>query len=289
MKYVRSQFIFNKSQRTGIFFLVQIILILLFVFYFVDFREDPVFDIKSKEIVAMQRKLDSLRETELSHKKDKVYRFNPNFIDDHKGYLLGMKPEEIDRLLAYRAKGSWINSSSDFQKITKVSDSLLDVLAPLFKFPEWVSSKSTSKTYWQNEEKSYVQKRDINSATEEQLEVIYGIGNTLSKRIIDFRTRLGGFSSDAQLYHIYGLTDEVINRLLNDFTVKTPKFINKMNVNNVNASDLSTIPGISYELAKEIWEYKVLNESISSFSELEKIEGMTERKLELIQLYLSLD
>jgi len=62
-----------------------------------------------------------------------------------------------------------------------------------------------------------------------------------------------------------------------------------MNANNANASDLSTIPGISYELAKAIWEYRVLNESISSFTEFEKIEGMTERKLELIQLYLSLD
>jgi DNA uptake protein ComE-like DNA-binding protein len=76
---------------------------------------------------------------------------------------------------------------------------------------------------------------------------------------------------------------------LNEFTVKTPKLIKRMNVNNVRASDLSTIPGISFELAKRIWEYRVLHDSIKSISELKKIEGITERKLELIQLYLSLE
>ena len=289
MKYVRSQFIFNKSQRTGIFFLVLIILILLFVFHFVDFNEESVFDLNSKEVVQLQRNLDSIRDAEKRSNQETVYRFNPNFIDDYKGYLLGMTTEEIDRLIAYRKTGSWINSSADFQKITRVSDSLLDILTPLFKFPEWVSTNKENRAFKQKTKLTNEQKLDINAATKEQLEVIYGIGNALSKRIIDYRTSLGGFSSDVQLYHVYGLREEVVNRLLSEFTVRTPKYINKMDANKVSASDLSTIPGISFELAKGIWEYKVLHERINSFSELEKIEGMTERKFELIQLYLSLD
>jgi len=200
-----------------------------------------------------------------------------------------MSTDEIDRLLAYRSKGSWVNSSSEFQKITRVSDSLLNEIKPLFKFPEWVNSKPKKKSFNHKEKLSYDQKADINTATEVQLQVIYGIGNTLSKRIIDYRSSMGGFTDNVQLYQVYGLNDDVIDRLLNEFTVKTPHFINKMIANNVSASDLSTIPGISFELAKGIWEYRVLHDSISRFSELIKIEGMTERKLELIQLYLSLD
>jgi DNA uptake protein ComE-like DNA-binding protein len=254
----------------------------------VDFKEESVFDINSDEVIALQRNLDSIRKAEYRSKQENVFKFNPNFIDDNKGYLLGMTTEEIDRLLAYRAKGSWVNSSAEFQKITKVSDSLLKTLTPLFKFPEWINSKLKNRSINQNKKLSYEQKSDINTATVEQLQVIYGIGNTLSKRIIDYRSRLGGFTSEVQLYFVYGLDEEVVNRLLNEFAVKTPKLINKMNINKVSASDLSTIDGISFDLAKGIWEYRVLHDRIGSFPELKKIEGMTERNLELIELYLSL-
>jgi competence ComEA-like helix-hairpin-helix protein len=259
------------------------------VLHFVDFSEESVFDIHSKEIIALQREMDSIREAELRSRQKRVYTFNPNYIDDHKGYLLGMTPDEIDRLLAFRAKGAWINSSAEFQEITKVSDSLLNALSPRFKFPEWVHSKRTHGSSKEIKKHSYDDKSDINTATAEELQEIYGIGKSLSKRIIDFRSRLGGYTSDIQLYHVYGLNEETVNRLLNEFTVKTPKQIDRMNLNIVSASDLSTIPGISFELAREVWEKRVLNDGFESFSELREIEGMTERKLELIELYLSLE
>ena len=88
---------------------------------------------------------------------------------------------------------------------------------------------------------------------------------------------------------IYGLDYQVINKILNEFTVKTPKEIIKMNLNKVSASDIATIPGISFELAKKIWEHRILNERIYNFSELGKIEGLTERKLQGIQLYLKVE
>jgi len=85
------------------------------------------------------------------------------------------------------------------------------------------------------------------------------------------------------------LDTQTVNRTLNEFTVKTPKKINTMNLNTASASDLATIPGISFELAKMIWEYRVLRGGINSFSELENIEKLSIRKLEGIQLYLHIE
>jgi DNA uptake protein ComE-like DNA-binding protein len=62
-----------------------------------------------------------------------------------------------------------------------------------------------------------------------------------------------------------------------------------MNFNSISASDIATIPGISFDLAKRIWEYRILNEQIESFSQLQNIEGLTKRKLQGIQLYLKLE
>ena len=78
---------------------------------------------------------------EIENRKPKMYPFNPNYITDYKGEQLGMSLLEIDRLLAFRENNKFVNSKDEFQKVTKVSDSLLHKIAPYFKFPEWVVKK----------------------------------------------------------------------------------------------------------------------------------------------------
>ena len=291
MENFKSHFVFNRSQRNGILFLTLLITGLLGVYYFIDFSKEDVLDTSSPEIITIQKELDSLRAIEIASRKPKIYPFNPNFITDFKGYTLGMSPEEIDRLHEFRDQNKWVNSVKDFQKVTKVSDSLLNKISPFFKFPEWVTNPKPKKKFNNNgfKEKNFAQKMDLNIATEEELQKVSGIGPALSKRIIAYREKLGGFTSDTQLHEVYGLEYQVVQRTLNEFTVKTPKEITKMNLNVISASDIATIPGISFDLAKKIWEYRILRERVENFSELEKIDGMTQRKLMGIQLYLTLE
>ena len=291
MEKIKSHFVFNKSQRNGILLLLFFISGYLVINYYVDFSKENLLDINSKEVIAIQKELDSLRTIEIESKKPKVFPFNPNFLSDFKGYALGMSTEEIDRLLAFRKENKWINSVKDFKKVTKVSDSLLNKISPYFKFPEWISNSKPKKNYLKKgfKEKTFQQKVDLNITTQEQLEKVNGIGKVYSKKIIDYRNKLGGFSDDIQIYQLYGLDYQVIKKVLNEFTVKTPKEIVKMNFNSISASDIATIPGISFDLAKRIWEYRILNEQIESFSQLQNIEGLTKRKLQGIQLYLKLE
>ncbi|HLW33946.1 MAG TPA: helix-hairpin-helix domain-containing protein [Aequorivita sp.] len=292
---IKSHFTFNRQQRSGILLLLSLIVSLLIVYWFVDFVEEDSFDTSSAEIVAIQKELDSLRLVEIEKRKPKTYPFNPNYITDYKGYTLGMSNEEIDRLHKFRNEGKWINSISDFKTVTGVSDSLLNELSPYFKFPEWVTNPKGRNEFKSGKsekgftEKPYSQKIDLNLATEEQLQQVSGIGEVLSKRIVSYRKKLNGFSNDIQLYEVYGLEPEVAQRALNLFTVKTPKEIEVVNLNKATASDIATIPGVSFELAKRIWEFRRLRDKIESLDELTKIEGITERKLQLIQLYLSVD
>ena len=291
MEKIKSHFVFNRSQRNGILLLIFFTSGYLVLNYYVDFSKESLLDINSKEVIAIQKELDSLRTIEIESKKPKVFPFNPNFLSDFKGYVLGMSTEEIDRLLAFRKENKWINSVKDFKKVTKVSDSLLNKISPYFKFPDWISNSKPKKNYLKKgfKEKTFQQKVDLNITTQEQLEKVNGIGKVKSKKIIDYRNKLGGFSDDIQIYQLYGLDYQVVNRVLNEFTVKTPKEIIKMNLNKISASDIATIPGISFELAKRIWEFRILNERIVDFMELKKIEGLTERKLQGIQLYLKLE
>tara|TARA_B110000211_G_C14090555_1_gene558790 strand:+ start:1953 stop:2774 length:822 start_codon:yes stop_codon:yes gene_type:complete len=270
--------------------------ILMHINYFYDFSSPDIMDIYSPEMKGLQKEIDSLRLVEIETRKPKRYPFNPNYMTDFKAYTLGLSPQEFDRLKDFRTKNQWVNSVADFKRVTKVSDVVLAEISPLFKFPEWVSQPKSRGNSFEQEgrakgftELPFNKKTDLNLATLSQLEKVSGIGKSLSKRIIDYREKLGGFSADIQLYGVWGLHQDVVKRTLHVFTVKTPKIVKPINLHQASASDIATIPGVSFDLAKEIWEFVVLRGRIESVSELEKIEGLSEAKLKLIQLYLSIE
>jgi competence protein ComEA len=295
MPNLKSHFEFDNQQRSGILLLCMLIVGLFCVLKFYTPNPIQVFDVSSSEILKHQAVIDSLRLLASEKKKPKAYPFNPNFITDYKAYVLGLSPEEYDRLSHFRSKNKWIQSVADFKRVTKVSDSLLAHIRILFKFPDWViesNAKQRSlklKKASENIVLTYEEKVDLNIATAVQLQEIYGIGPALSARIISYREKLNDFSTDSQLLSVWGLSEEVVKNVLNSFTVKTPKKIKMISVNTASASDIATISGISFELAKEIWEFRVLHEGISSLLELQKIEGMTLSKYALIELYLHID
>ncbi|MAN58798.1 MAG: competence protein ComEA [Flavobacteriaceae bacterium] len=290
MQKLKSHFEVVSSQRGGILFLLLVCTGLLITYLFVDFNREPALDISSEEILALQAEIDSIRRLREEENKPKIYPFNPNFISDYKAYTLGLTTEEFDRLKSYRQEGKWINSVSDFKRITGVHDTVLDRISPYFKFPDWVTRTRRGNGF-ANRTSSQASSEiiDLNAATLEQLQEINGIGPALSQRIIAYRDKLGGFSHELQLYNVYGLSDEVITRALLRFKVHTPAPIQQLNINTASASDLATIPGVSFDLAKEIWEFRRLRERIDSLDELTKIQGITPRKLKLIQLYLSVE
>src|SRR5699024_12308711 len=134
--------------------------------------------------------------------------FNPNFITDYRDYTLGISTEEYERLKEFRNQDQWINSVEDFQKVTKISDSLLAEISPYFKFPEWVEKQNQiAKTSNQSTQRKLtkVEKSDLNEATIEDVQEIKGIGEVISKRIVRYRSQIGGLLDDIQLTATYGV------------------------------------------------------------------------------------
>lgn len=267
-------------------------MVLQLVYFYVDFskKENPS-AIDEQQLVQFQEKIDSIKLTSSEVSVVKIFPFNPNLITDYKGYTLGMSLEEIDRLNAYRAGDKWVNSSEDFQLVTKISDSLLEKISPYFKFPDWVTSeRSSSKTKVSNSiQKAFKDKIDLNTATAQELTLVKGIGEVLSGRIVNYRNKIGGFVDDLQLKDIYGLNYELREEIQSHYTVKSQPEIKILNINEASVLELSSIPYINYELAREIVNYRLLHERISNFEELSKIKEFPSEKIDRIALYLSVE
>ncbi|WP_106792244.1 helix-hairpin-helix domain-containing protein [Aquimarina sp. Aq78] len=245
-------------------------------------------------MTSFQQQIDSLKSIAEQQKKEyRLQSFNPNFISDHKGYVLGLSTRELDRLHAYRKDDKWINSIADFKKVTQVSDSVLAVISPLFKFPEWTkkSNATVHRKYPKKKfpAKSYDQKKDLNTVSGEELEQSVGLPDFVADRIIRYRNSVGGFTLDIQLEDVHGLYDYQKDKILSMFTVKTPKKIKKININTASVNELVEIPYFDFEMALDIKEFIEDNGNISNFNELGKIEGFSLKKIDRIKLYLTLN
>jgi DNA uptake protein ComE-like DNA-binding protein len=293
MKILKPHFWYHKSQRNGVFFLLLIILVLQLAYSFVDFSNDDVVDFKSKEVVALQFKIDSLKKVSIEKNAPKIYPFNPNYLTDYKASKLGMSIEEIDRLLFFRKQGEFVNSAKQFQKVTLISDSLLNTISTYFKFPSWVVKrnqklKKSKLGSYQNKKASEksISTLDINKATEEDFELIDGVSTFLAERIVKYRQGLKGFTYSSQLLEVWKIDKRIAHDLARVFKVVEKPVIKKMNVNIATFKEVLSIPYIDYELCKKIFEYRDEVAELQSIEELKKIEGFPVDKYDRIVLYL---
>lgn len=281
-----------KSQRLGVVALIVLIVILQLLIFTVESfgLKSSALKLQENEVVLL--KLDSLCLAMERRQLERRYSYNPNFIDDERGYRLGMKLEEIDRLLFFRGEGKFVNSAEEFQKITGVSDEWLATHSVDFKFPDWVNQSQNSLKYFQNSkgassEKSVVVVRDINEATAEELMVVRGIGPVLSERIVMERDKFGGFVSMEQIDFIWGISPEVVVEIKRYFNVLSPISPTRIAINDAGREELKEVPYLNYYLGMEIIKHRSRNGDLKSIDDLREIKNIPLDKLHIINLYLA--
>ncbi len=287
---MKPYFEMNSRFRNGILILAILMFLVIWLFFLFTKQTKLVNDFT--ELSIYQQQLDSLKKNTIANKKGYVLQpFNPNFITDHKGYALRLTVEELDRLYAYRKKNKWINSVSDFKKVTGISDSLIAVISPLFKFPDWIHDSPPKKTYKKitYSSKSFAQKKDLNTITIKDLQHDIEVPDFIADRIIKYRQSIGGFIDDIQLKDVKGLYEHHRNKIVSIYTVKTKREINKINVNTASVKQLIDVPYFDFETAIAIKDFIKEKSKITNFEELQEIEGFPFEKIDRIMLYLEIN
>jgi DNA uptake protein ComE-like DNA-binding protein len=287
---------FSKGHYFGIAILIcSIGLLQLFIYWFNNQKDTASLDLtqEEKNWLLAQNEIDSIKVVNQEN-SNKIYPFNPNFISDYKGYKLGMTETQIDILHQFRKQNKYVNSNAEFQKLTGVSNEWMKQYAPYFKFPDWVTNK-TSKNYQSKYENTYqkfdkketkIVVQDLNKANQAELEKVYMIGEKLALKIISERERFGNFASMDQLGFIWGISPEAIADLNKKFQIKTSGNLKKININTSTIKELQQFPYFNYTIAKNIVTFRSMNGDFKSSEDLTNVKQFPLEKLKIIALYL---
>lgn len=259
---------FNKQQRNGLLVLSIISFSLLLIRIIYPYFISPG-NIIIKNLPLVERKLDSAYENSQKQfsnnfsedkKEYTLFVFDPNSVSFDQLLQLGFKEKAAKTFLKFREKGFVFKEKKDLQKVYGISDNFFAQLEPYIL----IESKAVSedKAQAKEETKNLVQtktqtkeKVELNSADSLTLIELNGIGPAFAKRILKYRSILGGYISIQQLKEVYGFNDESFEKVKNAFKIDA-SLVKKIDVNKDDFKTINKHPYLSYELTKTIFEWR---------------------------------
>jgi len=267
--FLDNYFGFNKQQRNGLFVLIAISLFLLVVrlVYPVFIKPD---NIVLLDLPLLERRLDSNYKTLHSYSNNKfhseakslnLFVFDPNTVSIEQLLQLGLKEKTAQILLKFRNKGFAFKQKSDLKKVYGISDKLFAQLEPYILINETKPQEKTQKPEEVKPSEAAVPKQtpskkiELNTADSASLVSLDGIGPGYAKRILKYRTMLGGYVSVEQLKEVYGFSEELYEKVKSNCYVEA-KNIKKINLNKDEFKVINKHPYLTYELTKSVFDWR---------------------------------
>ena len=261
----------TKSHARGVVVLIFVVLIIqagLFVFNSIgeynriDRNRDAVANqvsLPDKTYIQTESTRKSIIESNTKEIKKVPFYFDPNTIGMDGLIDLGLSKREARVIVNYRNKGGKFRQSEDLSKIYVLTKESYN------KIKDYVVIKEEAKQDLKRDfiqdtlvsapvvQKSLEAKRiiDINSADSIDLISLPGIGPYFARKIIDYRTKLGGFANSEQLMDIYGIDKERYSIFCDRVWVDRSR-ISKIKLSDASADDLAKNPYIGAYIARSI-------------------------------------
>ena len=146
-----------------------------------------------------------------------------------------------------------------------------------------VSSNNTHSKYPQKLSSNEV--LDVNLADSTQLCRVPGIGPYFSRKIVQYRKRLGGYASTAQLLEIDDFPADAMAWLV----VADSASLQKLSVNHLTTRKLMKHPYVGYYRALDIENHKRIYKRVLNLDALRQMPHFTDEDIKRLEPYLEFD
>ncbi len=208
-----------------------------------------------------------------------LFAFDPNTATVAELRQLGLSERLANNLQRYRDKGGRFRKAEDLQRLYGLAPADYERLRPFVQIPGGVEKNVPPSP------PPPVFLLDVNTADAAAWEQLRGIGPALSRRILGFRDRLGGFSSLAQIAETYGLPDSTYQRLLPQ--LQWSPVYRPLLVNVYGAEELSRHPYLDKRSAAAIIHYRNQHGSFRQPEELRLVMALDKTTVDKLIPYIS--
>ncbi|TAK45437.1 MAG: helix-hairpin-helix domain-containing protein [Saprospiraceae bacterium] len=293
-------FYYTRGERIGALVLIVICLLLFALpsFYHLIFPPDEDIDFSAfqnmlppaKQAPEYGAEIPASRNAPVTREVS-YFTFDPNLATKGEFVQLGLSPRMAQIILNYREKGGKFRKKEDLKKIYGLREEEYALLEPWIRIvgqprPEWNLPKSTPNNSSQEPAKAAIFDKtggnvypakgplpqpeiDINSSTPEEWQLLRGIGPGFSKRITNFRDKLGGFYAIDQVAETFGLPDSTFQQI-KPYLKLSPVF-RKINVNTATLEELKMHPYLSNFQATVLFNYRKQH---GNFESMENLKGI---------------
>jgi competence protein ComEA len=283
-------FYLSKRTRRAMIIFVALLCLISFVPRLIIYLnpDEPIkITIKEKKII------DKLEYTPYKkfEKKKRTYRkppakFDPNLYKVNDWMYIGLSEKQAKAVLKFGKYGFY--SNEQLSKVFVIPDEVYALIKDSTVYPVRNKNDQKSTLFEKKEsEKKKIILVEINSATEDELLTIKGIGSFFATNIIKQRDKLGGFSSKDQLLEVWKFTPEKLAEIETFITVNS-SLLKKININSASLDELKNHPYIRWNIANSIVKMRAQKGSFNSVNELLESKLITQEIYDKIKPYLTL-
>ncbi len=254
-------------------------------------EQQSIFDSVQIERLQSRGELDLV----LARQKLRPFKFDPNDLPEELWKQLGLTAKQIKVIKNYESKGGSFIRKEDFKRIYCISDAEYQVLEPYIKIKSRFKTMTDSpleetriRAYKSRRKKPVYKIVELNTSDTSELVNSLNLPLWLAKRLINYRELLGGYSYANQLSEVYGF-DSNRMKIVHNYVVVDPTQVRKLDLNQSSFKELLRHPYISYEITKEIVNYRFERGGFSSLDELVDHELISESLFIKLKPYLSID
>lgn len=284
-RVLREYFAFPKKERRGLWVLFMIWLIVLayhiyksrefeYLYHDVDYSI-----VVSEELNKYDYHRDSVSNEHVIKYKFRVKPFK--YLNDDDFEFMKLSLYQIEIIKRIQESSVSMYTRSDLDNCKELDSSLKQKIIQYVKiYPE--------KKYFIEPNFTLKNKEiyELNTADTLALDKIKGISEGLSKRILKYREKLGGYKNHEQLKEVWGMDSFSYVQLLKQTHIDT-QIIHRININTADMEELGKHPYIGYKLAKLIVNYRIQHGAYTKIEDLWKIKVMNENIFSKIETYIS--
>lgn len=285
IEQVKDLFSLHSGERRGSIIMIAILMILLVVFVFKQWFQEPMVTDMEPLRAEMEAWLASRDSADAEPERSlELFRFDPNMIELSDWIRLGLSERQAQGIDRWRRKGGRFRVKSDLSRMYSLRPEQVELLLPYVDLPDSLPAKGRSRSNENharttitasakepriiNEDpapapeapKRSVGSRhpvEVNSADTTALIALPGIGPSFARGIVKYRESLGGYHSLDQLAEVYVLKDkpDALVRMRELLVVDT-LMVRRIPLNTCTVEELAAHPYFRWRLAKPIIAYR---------------------------------